>query len=120
MKLLAVLSILLGLTACDRQPFVEFKLDLDKQGEDCSQLQNAFKMTSNFGGERFEFQKCLPAAYDKALLQTARKGDTVVILFPTSPTGQKNSLYNVTLDIDSYPRYSFITIDNDTYTIIPN
>jgi hypothetical protein len=120
MKLLAVLSILLGLTACDRQPFVEFKLDLDKQGDDCSQLQSTFRMTSNFGGERFELQKCLPVDYDKALLKTERKGDTVVVLFPTSATGQKNVLYNVTLDIDSYPRYGFITIDNDTYTIIPN
>jgi hypothetical protein len=120
MKIIAVLIMLLFVVACNRQPFVEFKLDLDKQGDDCSQLQNSFRMTSNFGGERFELQKCLPVDYDKKLLQTERKGDTVVVLFPTSATGQKNALYNVTLDIDSYPRYSFITIDNDTYTIITN
>jgi len=34
-------------------------------------------------------------------------------------TGQ-TVLDKITLDIDSYPRYNFITVDNETFNVIPS
>jgi hypothetical protein len=120
MNKLSVLLLLVVLAACERKPFVEHKLDFKKVTDDCSKLQSYFHMNSNFGGERYEFEKCLPADFQKDQLSSERRGDTVVISFhPLSP-GQKTAVYQLTLDIDSYPPYKFLTIDEDTYTIVPS
>jgi hypothetical protein len=44
-------------------------------------------------------------------------GDTVLVSFKKASTGQANKVYHITLDIDSYPIYHFVTIDGDTYSI---
>ncbi|MET0635385.1 MAG: hypothetical protein ABWZ25_05130 [Chitinophagaceae bacterium] len=104
-------------SACNRSPYVEQKLELVEKGKDCSLLEPTFRLTSNFGGERFEFEKCLPTGYDIKSMVTERKGDTVLVNF--NPENKTSALYKVTLDIDSYPSYRFITIDGQTYPIRP-
>lgn len=104
--------------ACERKPFVNHKLKLELKG-DCSKAESTFKLVSNIAGERYEFDKCLPADYDRDKLVSERRGDTVVVRFMNVP-GEANMAYHVILDIDSYPRYSFITIDGETYTITPS
>jgi len=99
--------------SCEQKPFVEHSLKYSKQASDCESLSARFKMISNFGGERFEFTKCLPATFDGKLLEVKRMGDTVVISFPQQ--ADNKAVFNITLDIDSYPRYNFITIDDETY-----
>jgi hypothetical protein len=59
--------------SCDRKPFVEHKLKFEKVSDDCKEQQSYFRMNSNFGGERYEFEKCLPADFnDEHLLQNDR------------------------------------------------
>lgn len=114
-RLLLFIIPVLCMISCDRKPYVEYKLKLDKKNDACVDLQTSFHLNSNFGGERYEFEKCLPAEYDKSLVTAARQGDTVVISFTKAEPG--NARYAITLDIDSYPAYRFVTIDEDTYTI---
>jgi hypothetical protein len=52
------------------------------------------------------------------MMKVSRQGDTVVVQFPR--TGGKAVLNKITLDIDSYPRYNFITIDDQTIDVIPS
>jgi hypothetical protein len=106
--------------ACKRKPYVEHKLEFEKVSADCKEQQSYFRMNSNFGGERYEFEKCLPADFSKDKLKSTRSGDTVLVSFPAKSTQQPNAVYHLTLDIDSYPQYHFLTIDGDTYTIIPS
>jgi len=40
-----------------------------------------------------------------------------MVIFKESSNGQNNKVYHITLDIDSYPAYHFLTIDQDTYSI---
>lgn len=111
-----VLSLLnFAFAACKREPYVEKKVDLEKKAESCTELDPTFRMISNFGGERFEFEKCLPADFDKSKIEASRQGDTVLVRFQSGSQG--NTTYKVTLDIDSYPKYNFITIDEETYPI---
>lgn len=105
--------------SCTRKPFVEHKVKLEKVADDCKEQQSYFRMISNFGGERYEFEKCLPADFNKEQLTTERKGDTVVVSFKKGTAGSTNKVYHVTLDIDSYPAYHVMTIDEDTYSISP-
>jgi hypothetical protein len=107
------------LLSCDRKPFVEHKLKFEKVAENCDEVQSYFRMNSNFGGERYEFEKCLAADFNKDQLTTERKGDTVVVSFNKPQAGDGNKVYHITLDIDSYPRYHYLTIDQDTYSISP-
>ena len=117
MKILLTVSLIFVLVSCERKPFVEHKLALEKKSDGCTGLAPTFRMTSNFGGERFEFQKCLSVEHAKDII-SERHGDTVLVKFSTTDAGPK-AVYEVTLDIDSYPKYSFITIDDETYSIIP-
>ena len=117
MNKLIVFLLLIIMIACNRKPFVNHKLKLEKVSEDCRELQNFFRLNSNIGGERYEFEKCLPAGFSEDHLTSERKGDTVVVNFNKTSSGQKNVVYKVTLDIDSYPLYSFLTIDGETYIL---
>ncbi|MGZ5222384.1 MAG: hypothetical protein ACXWC7_20015 [Chitinophagaceae bacterium] len=113
---LILLTAVCFLLSCDREPYVEHKIKFEKVAENCDEVQSYFRMTSNFGGERYEFEKCLAADFNKDQLTTERKGDTVVVRFNKSK-GDGNKVYHITLDIDSYPRYHYLTIDQDTYSI---
>lgn len=106
-----------AMNGCERKPYVEHKLKLENTNKDCNERQAMFRMVSNFGGERFEFEKCLPPSFSNEGLSTERRGDTVVVHFAKSGSQPGNKVYQVVLDIDSYPRYHFITIDEDTYPI---
>ena len=103
--------------SCERQPYVEHKLKFEKVADDCNEQQSYFRMNSNFGGERYEFEKCLPAEFEDSQLISWRSGDTVFINFKTANKSSGDKVYHLTLDIDSYPAYHFITIGQDTYSI---
>ncbi|MEI9912823.1 MAG: hypothetical protein WDO71_26150 [Bacteroidota bacterium] len=109
-------SALIVLAGCERKPFVEDKLKFEKVSDGCSITPQAFKMTSNFGGERYEFDRCLSADFAKEQMSVSRHGDTVVVNF--AKPGTSKAIFNLTLDIDSYPKYNFLTIDGDTYAIV--
>ncbi len=101
--------------ACNRKPFVDHKLKFEKISDNCENLKPSFRVVSNIGGERYEFEKCLAVNFSKDQMKVMRQGDTVLIQFER-PAAQK-VLYKITLDIDSYPRYSFITVDDETFII---
>src|SRR6266576_1912317 len=103
------------LIACNRKPFVDHKLKFEKISDNCENLKPSFRMVSNVAGERYEFERCLGANFTKDMLNVSRQGDTVLVRFP-KPATQK-VLYKITLDIDSYPRYSFITVDDETFIV---
>ena len=120
MKNLVSLVFLISIVAggsCDRKPFVEYKFNYNKEADGCENLSPSFRMISNIGGERYEFSKCLPAPFDAGSLDVKRAGDTVLVNFPAAPPAAKMATYMITLDIDSYPRYHYITIDEETYLI---
>ncbi len=104
-------------SSCDRKPFVEHKIKVEKLNEDCHNLSASFRVTANFGGERFEFDKCLPANFSKDEVTASRKGDTVHIQFPRGSSGSDKAGFRIILDIDSYPVYKVVTIDEDSYNI---
>lgn len=117
MNRILLFVLVLAIIACKRKPFVEYKLKAEKVASDCSEQQTYFRMNSNFGGERFEFEKCLSDGFTDSKLVAERKGDTVLINFPRPVAGQPMLVYHITLDIDSHPSYGFLTVDGDTYSI---
>jgi hypothetical protein len=104
--------------SCNRNPFVRHKLKFEKISDNCENLKPSFRMVSNVAGERYEFEKCLDANFSKDMMKVSRQGDTVLVQFAHA-TGQ-TVLDKITLDIDSYPRYNFITIDDETFNVIPS
>lgn len=114
----ATTFLLLVTIACNRKPFVNHKLKFEKISDNCENLKPLFRMVSNVAGERFEFEKCLDANFTKDMMKISRVGDTVLVQFPKA-AGQ-TVLDKITLDVDSYPRYNFITIDDETFNVIPS
>lgn len=114
--MLLVMTLCIGFS-CERKPYVEHKLKFEKVSDDCRDQQSYFRLTANFGGERYEFEKCLPAEFKSDELATRRSNDTVYVEFKPTPSSSPGKVYHLILDIDSYPRYGFITIGDDTYAI---
>ena len=104
--------------ACNRKPFVSHKLKFEKISDNCENLKPSFRMVSNVAGERYEFERCLGANFTKDMINVSRQGDTVSVQFQGA--GSQQVLYQITLDIDSYPKYNFITIDGETFQVIPS
>jgi hypothetical protein len=101
--------------ACNRKPFVDHKLKFEKISDNCENLKPSFRMVSNVAGERFEFEKCLDVNFKNDQMNVSRQGDTILVQFQ-KPATQK-VLYKITLDVDSYPRYGFITVDGETFMV---
>lgn len=116
--IISITFLLLVIFSCNRKPFVDHKLKFEKISDNCENLKPSFRMVSNVAGERYEFEKCLDANFTKEMINVSRQGDTVLVQFPKA-TGQ-TVLDKITLDIDSYPRYNFITIDGETIGVIPS
>lgn len=117
-KIFLAITVLLTISACkERKPYTEHQVKLDVTDKDCDESNGSFKMISNFGGERYEFQKCLPPNYTNDGITSERRGDTVVVHFDKEGREPGNKIYNVILDIDSYPRYHVLAIDGDVYAI---
>ncbi|HMU47082.1 MAG TPA: hypothetical protein PKC72_11990 [Chitinophagaceae bacterium] len=113
--LIAVLFFLM--ISCKTKPFLKHKIEFEKLSDNCDAIDKSFGMNSNINGERYEFQECLDADFSKEKFSSVRQGDTVVLKFERSASPQV--LYKIIVDIDSYPRYSFVTIDGETFTIVP-
>jgi len=106
----------LAVIACNRKPFVDHKLKFEKISDNCENLKPSFRMVSNVAGERYEFERCLGANFTKEMMNVSRLSDTVLVQFQSG--GGQQALFKITLDIDSYPRYHFITIDGETFQVI--
>lgn len=104
--------------SCTNPPYLHHKLQVEKVSNDCSAISQKFEMNSNINGERYEFNKCLPENFSKENVSFSRQGDTVVVRFDKNEN-TKQSAFHIILDIDTYPRYNFLTIDGDTFIIVP-
>jgi len=117
-RALIFLLMLSAVISCHRKPFVRHKLKFEKISDNCENLKPSFRMVSNVAGERYEFEKCLDVNFTRDDADVFRKGDTVVILL--SKPARATVLFKLTVDIDSYPRYNFITVDGETFNVIPS
>lgn len=118
-KTLICALVLAMIASCKDQPYLHHKLQLEKVADNCSSVSQKFEMNSNINGERFEFNKCLPDNFNKEQVIFTKKGDTVLVHFINAGVNIKQSDFHIILDIDTYPRYNFLTIDGDTFAIIP-
>lgn len=118
LKLSPVVIICFCLVSCsDTGPYLKHELEFKKLGDDCSGQSAQMNMNSNTNGERYEFEECLDADFNEGKMQVERKGDTVVVKF--SRTNPRQSLYKMVLDINTYPRYNFLKLGDNTLHIIP-
>ena len=118
-KYIIVVFACILMIACNSETKPYFKHSLhkyEKLWDGCANMDPKFSMVSNIIGERYTFQKCLPASYKGSYL-AERKGDSVIIAFEKQdgPT----ALFKITLDINTQPRYSYLTIDGNTFQIVP-
>lgn len=113
-----VVFLLLGVLSCETKPYTKHELKFSKVKEDCQGMNAAFKMNSNLNGERYEFQRCLDTDFNEGQLASIRQGDTVILKFTRTP-GKQQAIFDLIVDVDSYPRYNFLTIDGETFSIIP-
>ena len=118
-RILLPLFFLGFITSCDvgHDPYLKHEVELKKVADDCSGMLGSFSMNSNIIGERYVFQECLPANAGKENVIVKRSGDTVSIQFDKSKGA--TSLYDLTVDINTKPRYNWLTIGNNTFPIIP-
>jgi hypothetical protein len=107
------------LFSCKDRPYLHHKLKLEKLSDQGTGVQSSFQMHSNINGERYEFNKCLDENYEGSIAGITRQGDTVVVHFNNKKTNGQ-STFHITLDIDTYPRYHFLTNDGEIFIIIPN
>ena len=102
------------LSACDEGPYLKHELKHEKLQGSCASVNPQISVTVNTAGDRFVYERCLDAAY-AGNYSVERKGDTVVVV--TQKTGAKVSPYRVTLDINTYPEYHFLSLDGEVMPV---
>jgi hypothetical protein len=104
------------LVSCDftTKPYLKHEIAFKKLGADCSQMNSEVNIEANTIGERYVFQECLAAGFNGEG-DVVRRGDTVDVRF--NPSSDKSSLYEITLDINTWPVYHFITINGKTVSV---
>jgi len=117
MRIATVVLLIVLVAACKSKPFVKHELKFEKAADNCSGPDPGFKMNSNLNGERYEFQRCLDADFTKDQLTSVQRGDTVELKFERK--NPKQALYNLTVDVDAYPRYNILIIDGTAIEIRP-
>ena len=118
-KKISILFCIFLLNACETKPYVKHKLKFEKVADDCSGVSQQFQLNSNILGERYEFNKCLSEDFSEEMMTVERQGDTVVVQFEKKASNIKRSEFHIILDIDVYPRYHFLTVDGETFAIVP-
>jgi hypothetical protein len=117
MKWIFVIGFAIVGIACKTKPFLKHELKFEKTADHCDAMDVNFKMNSNLNGERYEFQRCLDDDFQKEQLTSIMQGDTVLLKFERK--NQKQALYKVIVDVDSYPRYNFLNIEGTVIRITP-
>jgi hypothetical protein len=119
-KILPFILIVFVMISCDisHKPYLKHHVTMEKLSERCLGKSDAFSMNSNINGERYVFQECLSADTDAEDVVIQRNGDTVSIQFSEKSATKK--LFGFTIDINTQPRYNWLTIGNQTMAIIPS
>ena len=104
--ILLVLTVVMT-SACS-DSFIIHSLKSEKIGA-CNNEPVAIKMLSNISGERYEFVSCLDDNFDGKNYLVDRKGDSLLISFPSK--GNPKAAFKITLDIDAKPAYHHIFLD---------
>lgn len=107
MKHCLYFALVLLVISC-KDSFINHTLAYEKRG-DCVGELTPIKMTSNINGERYEFTGCLDANFDGKNYLVERKGDTLLVTFPSK--GYEKRLFNLILDIDAKPAYRHIFLE---------
>ena len=114
MKYIFFLISITLLVSCS-DSFINHSLKANRIGN-CSDQVSPIKMVSNINGERYEFENCLEDGFNIKNYTIERKGDSLLVHFPTSP--KNKALYKLILDIDAKPGYRHITLGDRTLEIV--
>ncbi|MGC4103609.1 hypothetical protein [Ferruginibacter sp.] len=115
MKYFLFLSLILLLSSCGPDTFINHKLEVTKLG-DCTNEAVPVKIGANTIGERYEFEYCLEDGYDGKNYTVERSGDSLLVKFPA--VKQKPALYKLVLDIDAKPAYHHIKLGDQIVLIV--
>jgi hypothetical protein len=113
MKIITILLCIVFFAGCKTKPFVKHSVDFEKIADNCSNQSAGISMNSNLNGERFEFQSCLDADFTKEQVTSYQPNDTTVLI-KFERKNEKQVLYDLTIDLDAYPRYSLLVMDGDS------
>ena len=97
----------------DTEPYLKHDLTFEKAGV-CTGQEASISVTANTIGERYVVEKCLSQSFD-GRYTAMRQGDTVASSF-NETTGPK-ALFRLTIDINTWPAYRFLTVDGSTFPI---
>ena len=102
--------------SCDfkSKPYLKHDIEFEKIAENCDRQNKQVSVDANTIGERYVFQECLGASF-KGEYAVERKGDTVEVKLG-KPSGLQ-SLFRITLDINTRPTYHFLTINGNTIPV---
>ncbi len=115
MKYILSVCLLTALFSCEENYF-KYKVEITRIADSCENKEVSLNITSNIDGRRYEFNKCLPDNYDERNCEVRRSHDSVFVRFKNVPVQSTTS--KVTLDIDTWPIYNYITIDDVTFVVI--
>ncbi|HEU4472728.1 MAG TPA: hypothetical protein VFR58_16655 [Flavisolibacter sp.] len=97
------------------EPYLKHELKAQKIAPACNgKTGDSFSMVSNTIGERYQFSQCMTEGSEKSST-VERKGDTVIVSFDKSG---KLALYDITLDINTYPNYNTLIIDGAEFKVL--
>jgi hypothetical protein len=116
-KAVIFLAISMMIIACKTKPYFNHKMKFKRIADNCTGIDENVSMNSNINGERYTINKCLDAGFDDSRFFIGRQGDTILIRFEDK--GGVRNMFEFTVDVDTYPRYNFLSLDGNVTAIVP-
>lgn len=115
---ISIAILVIAFSSCGEEQYFKTKATLVKKADQCQPGAVDLAMNSNINGDRYSFHICLQDNFDNAGCVITRSHDSVFVNFRKSPQ-LKQVQYEATIDIDTYPRYNYLIIEGETFTVIP-
>jgi len=115
-KIAAIILLVVCISACKQDPYMNVSFRVDEVSNNCSDQKDFFRSHSNIGGEHYEFDACLDKGFDAKECKVNRSNDTLIVVLPQRQS-DVSALYNISLEIDTYPGYKHIKVRDHVFDV---
>lgn len=102
-------------SSCGEESYFKHSIKLNLLDRTCNKNGRNLSINSTLISDEYQFNCCLMEGLVEKNILVQRSGDTIKVLLPEGE-GAHFRQYQCTLEVDTYPRYRYLMINNQLYS----